>query len=113
MTHNHSNDGPPRYREAVAAASELRAATNALNRLLALGPLQHSQWLLLDHIHQAMSRMQALLGHQPTREAMHEDVDGIALVLPLLSDPQLAQLLERLQRERPAPSLGEGVTAHR
>ncbi|OYU46323.1 MAG: hypothetical protein CFE44_02730 [Burkholderiales bacterium PBB4] len=102
---NNGSDGIPRFREAVAAARDLRSTITALELLLQQGPLQHNQWSVVDHALHAMARMRDLLGHQPTRLAIDEDHDGIALVLPLLHDPQLAQSLDRLQRERPGAAV--------
>lgn len=98
--HYQSND-PPRLREAFAAAQDLESFTRALGLLLAQGPLKHDQWELLDHVVRSMTRMRELLQHEPTRLVMEEDHDGIALLLPLLTDQRLEQLLDRLQRDRP------------
>lgn len=69
--------------------------------LLAQGPLKHDQWELVDHVTRSMARMRELLRHEPTRRVIEADHDGIALLLPLLSDSYLQDLLDGLQRERP------------
>ncbi len=98
---NDQQDGPPRLREAFAAAQDLQSFTRALELLLSRGPLVHSQWEVVDHVVRAMTKMRELLSHKPTRAAIEEDHDGIALLIPLLFDVSLLELLEQLQRDRP------------
>lgn len=95
------HEDPPRLREAFAAAQDLQSFTRALGLLLAQGPLKHAQWELVDHVARAMARMRELLQHEPTRLVMEADHDGIAQLLPLLSDASLEQLLAQLLRDKP------------